>query len=77
MLGSRVNQPCFSSARWQYGARMCRMRGMTSLDLMQYSALVEHSPTMVWRAGRDAKCDYFNATWLAFSGRTLEQEVGN
>ena len=50
---------------------------MSSLDLTQYRALVEHSPTMVWRAGLDAKCDYFNATWLAFTGRTLEQEVGN
>ena len=50
---------------------------MTTLDLMQYRALVEHSPTMVWRAGIDTRCDYFNATWLAFTGRTLEQEVGN
>ena len=32
---------------------------------------------MVWRAGLDTRCDYFNATWLAFTGRTLEQEVGN
>jgi PAS domain S-box-containing protein len=50
---------------------------MTTLDLTQYRALVEHSPTMVWRAGLDARCDYFNATWLAFTGRSLEQEVGN
>jgi PAS domain S-box-containing protein len=44
---------------------------------MQYRALVEHSPTMVWRSGLDTRCDYFNATWLAFTGRTLEQELGN
>jgi PAS domain S-box-containing protein len=50
---------------------------MPSLDLTQYRALVEHSPTMVWRAGLDARCDYFNATWLAFTGRALEQEVGD
>ncbi|MEP7125304.1 MAG: PAS domain-containing sensor histidine kinase [Byssovorax sp.] len=50
---------------------------MSPLNLEQYRALVEHAPAMVWRTGLDAKCDYFNATWLAFTGRALDQEVGN
>jgi two-component system, OmpR family, sensor histidine kinase VicK len=39
--------------------------------------LVEHSPVMVWRSGLDANCDYFNETWLSFTGRTREQEMGS
>jgi two-component system, OmpR family, sensor histidine kinase VicK len=31
---------------------------------------------MIWRSAVDANCDYFNETWLAFTGRTLEQEMG-
>jgi PAS domain S-box-containing protein len=47
------------------------------LTSTEYRLLVEHAPVMVWRAGPDASCDYFNETWLSFTGRTLEQEMGN
>jgi PAS domain S-box-containing protein len=47
------------------------------LSATEYRLLVEHAPVMVWRAGLDAKCDYFNETWLHFTGRTLQQETGD
>lgn len=47
------------------------------LDGNQYKAIVEFSPNLIWRAGTDGLCDYFNSTWLDFTGRTTEQEVGN
>lgn len=43
----------------------------------EYRLIVEHTPNMVWRSGLDGLCDYFNATWLEFTGRTMEQEVGS
>jgi PAS domain S-box-containing protein len=42
----------------------------------EYRILTEHSPVMIWRSGQDALCDYFNETWLAFTGRSFEQEAG-
>ena len=47
------------------------------LTAAEFRLLVQHSPVMIWRAGLDARCDYFNETWLAFTGRTIAQEVGD
>ena len=42
-----------------------------------YLTLLEDFPALVWRAGTDAMCNHFNRTWLHFTGRTLEQELGD
>jgi len=41
-----------------------------------YLTLFEDFPSLIWRADTSGKCDYFNATWLEFTGRTMEQEYG-
>ncbi|MEI7668273.1 MAG: sensor domain-containing diguanylate cyclase [Erysipelotrichaceae bacterium] len=46
------------------------------LDNIQYKIIVEASPNMIWRSGKDALCDYFNVTWMKFTGKTMEEEVG-
>lgn len=35
------------------------------------------APVMIWMSRPDKLCDYFNQPWLDFTGRTLEQEIGN
>jgi PAS domain S-box-containing protein len=42
-----------------------------------YLKIFEDFPALIWRAGLDKMCNHFNRTWLDFTGRTLEQEVGN
>ena len=39
--------------------------------------LFQHFPHMIWRSDIDGRCDYFNKTWLDFTGRKLEQELGD
>ena len=39
--------------------------------------LFDDFPALIRRFGSDAKYDYFNNTWLNFTGRRLEDELGD
>jgi PAS domain S-box-containing protein len=47
------------------------------LNSDEYRILVEQAPIMIWRSDTSAGCDYFNQKWLAFTGATLEHELGD
>lgn len=47
------------------------------LGFEEYRLLVEQAPILIWRANPEAKCDYFNQRWLDFTGRRLEEEIGD
>ena len=43
----------------------------------QFRLLADNAPVMIWRSDTSKACDFFNKQWLAFTGRTLEQEFGD
>lgn len=43
----------------------------------RYRSLANTGQALIWTSGLDKKCNYFNEIWLAFTGRKLEQELGD
>ncbi|MBC7880061.1 MAG: PAS domain S-box protein [Anaerolineae bacterium] len=43
----------------------------------RFRQLADSAPMLVWMSGIDKLCYYFNRPWLRFTGRTMEQELGN
>ena len=39
--------------------------------------MADATPAMIWTAAPDSSGDYFNQTWLDFTGRSLEAELGD
>lgn len=44
---------------------------------LHFRTLADSGQALIWTSGIDKKCNYFNSTWLEFTGRTLEQEMGD
>jgi PAS domain S-box-containing protein len=43
----------------------------------RFRSLADTAPVLVWMAGPDKSCDFFNKGWLDFTGRSLAEECGN
>ena len=42
-----------------------------------FRTLANSGSALIWTSGLDKGCNYFNIPWLNFTGRRLEQELGN
>ncbi len=43
----------------------------------RFRAMADGAPVMMWMSGLDKRCTDFNRSWLMFTGRTIEQELGD
>jgi PAS domain S-box-containing protein len=43
----------------------------------RFCEVMDAAPVMIWVSGKDKGCVWFNKPWLTFSGRQIDQEIGN
>jgi PAS domain S-box-containing protein len=43
----------------------------------RFRATADSAPVLIWMSDSTKACDYFNRQWLEFTGRTMEQELGD
>jgi PAS domain S-box-containing protein len=43
----------------------------------RFRIVADAAPVLIWMSGVDKLCTFFNKRWLEFTGRSLEQELGN
>jgi PAS domain S-box-containing protein len=43
----------------------------------RFRSVADTAPVLIWMSDTNKRCTYFNQPWLAFTGRTIEQELGN
>jgi PAS domain S-box-containing protein len=41
-----------------------------------FRTVADQAPVMLWMSAADGRCTFFNAKWLTFTGRRLDQELG-
>jgi PAS domain S-box-containing protein len=44
---------------------------------LRFRSTADASPALVWSSDTTGKCDWFNRSWLEFTGRSLQQETGD
>jgi PAS domain S-box-containing protein len=43
----------------------------------RFRLMADTAPVMIWMTGEDAGRDYFNRSWFAFTGRSLDAQAGS
>lgn len=56
--------------------RLATANASLSESERRWQSLADSAPVFIWTAGEDGQVEWFNVSWLAFTGRALEESGG-
>ena len=61
----------------QVAAKLQLSEASLSESEERFRITADAAPVLIWMSGPDKLCTFFNKGWLDFTGRTMQQELGN
>jgi len=65
------------TAQKAYEGRLLDQQSELAESEQRFRTMADSAPVLIWVAGPDKLCHWFNKVWLDFTGRTMAQELGN
>jgi PAS domain S-box-containing protein len=69
-------EQCLLVASSDITERMAAQQALQESEA-RFRNMADTAPVLIWISGAAKWCTYFNQQWLDFTGRTMEQELGN
>ena len=57
--------------------RQARAEAILHESELRFGNMADAAPVMIWVSGPDMACTFFNKGWLTFTGRSMQQEIGD
>ena len=70
-----AGQECLLVASSDITERVAAQRALLESE-ERFRNMADTAPVMIWISGADKGCSYFNKQWLDFTGRSIEEELG-